>query len=209
MLRELYDLDLQPFVNALEARGFTVPGPSQSNYAQTYLSMASSLNLSYLDDIAATIRESSDRRALAYLIQQNALMTIAKRAGYEVIAIGSDYSATERLDVADQCLCEQYGLSETEVATLNLTPLRTLPLHRWTYDAHRRKFDAAFNHLQDARIQTRPNLVFAHVLSPHPPFVSHPTGRPGRTARSASQTAVIFAVHALTTSPDTVTRHGS
>ena len=186
VLQELYGLDLQPFVKALEGRGFVIPDASQSNYAQTYLSMASSLNLSYLDGIAATMRDSSDRRALDYLIQQNALMTIAKRAGYEVVAIGSDYSASERFDVADQCLCEQYGLSEIEVATLNLTPLRALPLHRWTYDAHRRKFDAAFNHLQQARSQTRPNFVFAHVLSPHPPFVFASDGTPRSSGKTFS-----------------------
>ena len=186
VLQDLYDLDLQPFVNALEARGFVVPAASQSNYAQTYLSMASSLNLSYLDDIAATMRESSDRRPLDHLIRQNALMTIARRADYEVVAIGSDYSATARFDVADQCLCEQYGLSEIEVATLNLTPIRALPLHRWTYDAHRRKFEATFSHLQRARGQTRPNFVFAHVLAPHPPFVFTSDGAPRSNGKTFS-----------------------
>ena len=196
VLQELYDLDMRPFVKALEARGFAIPGASQSNYAQTYLSMASSLNLGYLDGITATMREGSDRQALGYLIQQNALMTVAKQAGYQVIAIGSDYSATERFDVADQCLCEQYGFNETEVATLNLTPLRALPLHRWTYDAHRRKFDAAFNHLWDARSQGRKEGRI------------HGAPR-SNGGHSTSLTAVIVVVSAQSTSPDIVTRHGS
>ena len=164
VLQELYDLDLQPFVKALEGRGFVIPDASQSNYAQTYLSMASSLNLSYLDGIAATMRDSSDRRALDYLIQQNALMTIAKRAGYEVIAIGSDYSATERFDVADQCLCEQYRLernrsSHAQFDAASSPAAPSLDLRRTPSKIRRRIQPSAAGAQPDAaepRLRTRP-----------------------------------------------------
>jgi hypothetical protein len=182
ILNELYDLDIGSFVKALEARGFAVPEASQSNYAQTYLSLASSLNLSYLDSIGTAMGNSSDRRVLHYLIQNNALTRLAKRAGYQVIAIGSSYAATERLTTADLCLCEQYGLHEIEAAAINLTPLRALPLDRWTYDAHRRKIDQAFQHLEYASRIVGPKLIFAHFISPHPPFVFAPDGRPRANA---------------------------
>ena len=178
VLRERYQLDLGPFVKALESRGFVVPSASQSNYAQTFLSVASSLNLSYLDPIAEQMKESGDRRVLGYLIQNNALTALAKRSGREVIAIGSDYSATERLANADVCLCEQYGLHEIEAAAINLTPLRALPLDRWTFEAHRRKIEQEFHHLQAAAARHGPKLVFAHLISPHPPFVFTADGRP-------------------------------
>jgi hypothetical protein len=176
ILRDRYDLDLDPFVTALAARGFDVPTNGQSNYAQTFLSLGSSLNLSYLDTVASSMVESGDRRVLYYLIQNNALMKLAKRAGYRVVAIGSDYAATERLDGADHCHCEQFGLHEVEATALNLTPLRVLPLERWTYGAHRRKVEESFRHLRDAAREPGPKLVFAHVLAPHPPFVFGPGG---------------------------------
>jgi hypothetical protein len=183
VLNELYQLDIGPFVNALEARGFAVPEASQSNYAQTFLSLASSLNLSYLDPIASAMGNSGDRRVLDHLIKNNALTRLAKRGGYQVIAIGSNYAATDRLTTADLCLCEQYGLHEIEATAINLTPLRALPLDRWTYDAHRRKIEQEFRHLEYASSTAGPKLVFAHLISPHPPFVFAPDGRPRANAK--------------------------
>jgi len=43
-----YDLDTRPFLKELEQMGFFVARCSQSNYAQTQLSLASSLNMDYL-----------------------------------------------------------------------------------------------------------------------------------------------------------------
>jgi hypothetical protein len=171
VLENRYGLDLAPFVAALRSRGFDVPERSQSNYSQTFLSLASSLNLSYLDPVAAAMADSNDRRVLHYLIQNNALMKLARRAGYRVIAIGSDYEATDRIAEADVCHCEQFGLHEVEATAVSLTPLRALPIERWTYGAHRRKVEASFQHLIDSSRLAGPKLVFAHILAPHPPFV--------------------------------------
>jgi hypothetical protein len=106
------------------------------------------------------------------------MATLARRAGYQVIAVGSDYAATEWLDNADQCRCEQYGLHEVEVAAINMTPFRALLPNRWTYDAHRRKVEESFRQLQSAAGQAGPKLVFGHLLAPHPPFVFEADGRP-------------------------------
>ena len=184
VLKERYGLDLGGFVRELESRGFVVPARSQSNYAQTFLSLGSTLNLSYLDSVAEAMGDSGDRRVLHHLIQNNALMLIAKRAGYRVIAIGSNYAATERIDAADACHCTQFGLREIESTAVNLTPLRALPLSRWTYDAHRRKVEESFRHLRESTAEAGPTFVFAHILAPHPPFVF---GHDGRAVSNAGR----------------------
>lgn len=175
ILKSRYNLDLDRFSAGLKARGFDLPARSQSNYAQTFLSIGSSLNLSYLDPVATAV-ESSDRRVLDYLIQNNALMKLARRSGYRVLAVGSDYAATERLMAADYCQCEQFGLHEVEATAINLTPLRALPLDRWTYGGHRRKIEDSLRSLQTMAATPGPKLVFAHFLSPHPPFVFNHDG---------------------------------
>ena len=135
-LAELYDVDLGALVTFLKDRGFYVADASRSNYSQTYLSLASTLNMNYLDDVAAVMRNSRDRRPLDYLIQNNALMQAARKAGYQVVGISSDYLVTERWDGADICLCARYGLDELEQHVIWKTPLAALPLDRWTYGAH-------------------------------------------------------------------------
>ena len=178
ILKDRFHLDLGPFVRALEARGFTVPTLGRSNYAQTYLSLGSALNLSYLDRVTDGMADSSDRRVLDYLIQHNAVSKLARRAGYRVVAIGSDYAATTSMAGADECRCERYGLHEVEATAINLTPLRAVLPDRLTYGAHRRKIEAAFKHARAVAKEAGPKLVFAHVIAPHPPFVFHADGRP-------------------------------
>jgi hypothetical protein len=179
VLRRYYDTDLSTFVDFLKSRGFSVPDQSQSNYAQTFLSLASTLNMTYLDDVAAARTNGSrDRRPLQALIHQNALMAAAKRAGYRVIAIGSDYLATHSIEAADVCACQQYGLDEIQTGMLALTPFAGLPLDRWTYGAHRRNVIEAFKSLETLSGLPGPKLVFVHVIAPHPPFVFGPDGGP-------------------------------
>jgi len=62
-LRELYDLDNRDFLDALEQRGFFVADRGRSNYPQTRYSIASSLNMSYLDrwDLAIRARTCRSR----------------------------------------------------------------------------------------------------------------------------------------------------
>ena len=54
MLKSIYSTDNSGFLRDLEGMGFSVPSRAKSNYSQTYLSMASSLNLNYLDSLGVT-----------------------------------------------------------------------------------------------------------------------------------------------------------
>ncbi len=182
-LHRAYNVDLRPVVAALEARGFYVVERARSNYSQTYLSLASTLNLSYLDDVAEAVGTATrDRAPLGYLIQENALMQLASRAGYRTVVFGSDYMATERLDRADVCICSPSRLYETELAAIALTPLAAVPLRLVSaedpYEGHRRKVVETFAALESYKRGPGRTLLFAHVLSPHAPFVLAKGGRP-------------------------------
>ena len=69
MLARLYGAETAPFLGRLGERGFFVAGESVANYPQTALSLASSLNATYLDAVVrATGARGTDRRLLNELI---------------------------------------------------------------------------------------------------------------------------------------------
>ena len=176
-LQNIYGLDLGPFVADLRATGFHVVDHARSNYAHTVLSFSSFLNLDYLDVVAKAVGEKSgNREALEFLIQHNGLMKLAKRAGYEVVGIGTDYAATYGFDEADVCVCQQYGPSMFEQAVIDATPFAAAPIDRWTYGAHHTKVLASLDALDSGIPSSRRQFVFAHILAPHPPFTFAPDG---------------------------------
>ncbi len=61
VLRRDYDADLSTFVDFLKSRGSAFLIKSQSNYAQTFLSLASTLNMTILDDVAVAGATGSSR----------------------------------------------------------------------------------------------------------------------------------------------------
>jgi hypothetical protein len=182
-VRRTHGADLSGFVAALRARGFYVADGARSNYAQTYLSLASTLNMGYLDDIAGQMGpNTTSRDVLGYLIEENVLMRMASRAGYRVVGIGSDYPATQRFPHADVCVCSLSGLDEIETAAIAQTPLAAAPLDllpsAGPHAAHRRKVLDALDALTRYGGGRQPTFVFAHIMAPHAPYVFARDGTP-------------------------------
>jgi hypothetical protein len=63
VLDEVFDYDNRPFLTRLESLGFSVADNSRSNYAMTRLSLPSSLNMDYLDDLGPPLVAGSHEPA--------------------------------------------------------------------------------------------------------------------------------------------------
>ena len=89
---EPYGVDLTPFQDDLRRRGFAVPVRSRSNYGQTHLCLASSLNMSYVDDLPRIMGMPT----IAHLLTSSSLRAASSgdfvELGYELVMIGSDYA---------------------------------------------------------------------------------------------------------------------
>ncbi len=172
VLQDVYGVSLAALRLELERQGFYVPTRSRAPYAQTMLSLAATLNMNYLDSIAATIgQESKNRYPLAALLKGNTMMAVARASGYRVISVGSEFAPTSDFDDADNGPAPD-GLSDYQQTALAMTPLAALPLDHWTYKAHGRNVVRQFSKLDElASNATAPKFVFAHILVPHPPFV--------------------------------------
>jgi hypothetical protein len=179
VLEELFDYDNSKFIDSLRQEGFFVANKGRANYAQTALSLASSLNLKYLDDLAERLGpKSRDRQPLEEMIHDNTVFQFLERQGYIVVAFDSGYSFTDVRD-ADLYMSPGWSWDEFEVALINTTPIPILlkkDLEHNPYALHRRRILYAFDHLADVSELKGPHFVFAHILAPHPPFVFGPNG---------------------------------
>jgi hypothetical protein len=174
VLEQAYRYDNSEFLGFLSEKGFFIADKSLANYAQTDLSLASSLNLTYLDDLATLVgSESWDRRPLENMIQKNAVVRFLEQHGYTIVGLASGFSATD-LRNSEVHIGSGRTWNELEIRLLCSTPIPWLAIKGSVFDpyaAHRQKVLHTINHIADASRLPGPYFVFAHVLAPHGPFV--------------------------------------
>jgi hypothetical protein len=174
ILERTYHLDNSEFLGFLRSAEFRVADRSRSNYAQTYLSLASSLNLGYLDSIVGSEGRRSGRSVpLIRMIENNLVADFLRRRGYAIITFSSGYTGTT-LEGADLTLEPRRSLSEFHDMLLSTTllPVVLAPLIRHSPDdLHRERILFSFRSIPKAARGRHPAFVFAHIVSPHPPFV--------------------------------------
>jgi hypothetical protein len=107
-LEKYYDYDNSGFVKFLEEKGFYVTKNSHSNYAQTSTSLASTLNMKYLNYLSDKVgNESKDHRILYQMLDNNLVMRSFKSAGYQIYSFDSGAWSTRNLNIADENLCSK------------------------------------------------------------------------------------------------------
>jgi hypothetical protein len=180
VMRESYDTDISGFTDFLKSRGFQVAQQSRSNYSQTYLSLAASLNFTYLDSLARVLGpEAKDQSPLMAMIEHSRLTDFLRRRGYALVTFASGYTGTELKD-ADRRLAPPWALSEFQDLLLGTTMLPWLlgpRLGALEDESHRERVRYTLRTIPDAARGPRPVFVFAHVVSPHTPFVFDARGR--------------------------------
>lgn len=177
VLQVMYHLDNQSFISWLQTRGFLVPQESRSNYIQTLFSLTSLFNLDYLDAERIPEDDSGFFRIVGGWLQTSRVLSFIKARGYQVIDIVGGYGYTV-LQSADHIYRAFYSLNDYEGLMFTTTSLYRLnewfdlgfiPSH--SYEAHRRRVRFVFETLARIPAQPGPKFVFAHIISPHPPFV--------------------------------------
>ena len=187
ILKNEYGYDNSDFLNALRDLGFTVAECSQSNYAQTQLSLASSLNFNYIDSLSDRfVSGSDDRTGLDQLIHHGAVRESLEKAGYQTVAFATGFLATELTD-ADYFLGPQHSqgqLNEFEYLLMETTFARLLQdgnrfgIQNAGSELFRERTLFTLDKLDELSYIQGPKFVFVHVVAPHPPYVFGPTGGP-------------------------------
>ena len=121
VLDDLYGLDNGPFLAALRTRGFCVADSARSNYAQTLLSVVSTLTGRYFEEPDVSTNEGEVfRRHLARRLKEVLRRRSLVADGAWTRAFATGYSATEILD-ADVYQGPVISLNEFERALVAMT----------------------------------------------------------------------------------------
>ncbi len=194
VLSECFRYDNSAFLDSLTASGFVVAEQSRSNITITDLSLASSLNMEYPQDLASSSVEIGDPVQLSRWIKYSKVRQVFEQAGYTFIAFDSGYSQTRILD-ADVF----YSLDQRRHPILGgLNPFESLVIKTSAgivlYDFYgylpetvRRFLDSSYRQHRDLILFTldklpsiaedpRATFTFVHILAPHNPFVFGPNG---------------------------------
>ncbi len=195
VLKNQFGYDNADFLNGLRDLGFFVADCSQSNYAQTQMSLASSLNFNYIDALSDRfIAGSKDRTGLDALIQHSAARASLEKAGYKTVAFATGFLFTELTD-ADYFLGPGYSwgeLNEFEALLMETTFARLLQdgnrfgMQTSGSERYRERTLFTLEKVGDLSYIKGPKFVFVHVVIPHPPYVFGPTGGPVEPAEAGT-----------------------
>jgi hypothetical protein len=209
-LEQVYGFDNSAFRAGLQRLGFVLAECSQANYAQTELSIASSTNLEYLDALGKSFRPGTDNRLpLLPLIRSSAVRRSLEALGYRTVAFDTGYTFIDLQD-ADLYLSPRLGngLAGFELLFLRSTaglivldsatllPRLLAPGLHHPQAEHRERVLFALDELGSLGSQPGPKYVYAHIVSPHEPFVLGANGEPSDAPAVPGEAGVDWEVQA-------------
>jgi hypothetical protein len=171
VMKELFGFDNEPFLRRMEARGFFVARKSNSNYCQTRLSLASTLNANYLDKLLTP--STSDLLPITDLIRDNMVIRSLRPLNYKFVTFETGFEPTNLPD-ADVHLMPRPGHPGFTQLLLEMTPLDACLSEVVQVDRYKNLRDRTLyllDHLPEVAGIPEPTFTFAHILGPHPPFV--------------------------------------
>jgi len=176
VLLETFDYDNSPFLNALAERGFYVVENAHSNYPKTQMSLASSLNLDYLDPEHLQAEWNEALPDFVAQIWDNTVMDFLADYGYEFPTFSSGVAATE-IDNGRFVKPDTFLLTEFQQVYIGMTPLRS-PVERIARSGEADRVLFVLDELGKIRRGDQPMFVFAHFMSPHMPHTFDAAGKP-------------------------------
>jgi hypothetical protein len=188
VLQEQYFYDNTDFLKFLRKRGFFVADRSNSNYTLTYLSLASSLNMMYLDSLYSEKPEGQKDRSVPYgMINDNAVSAYLKSNGYKVVNFSSGWGPTNFSPKAD------YNFATSLWNEFTMIVIKTSMfsiIYKRTKVQKEIKIIKTLNQLASLDFIKEPKFVFAHIVCPHPPYLFDRNGNPVPTAELSMEGSV-------------------
>ena len=174
VLQHTYAFENREFLDYLRRTGFYVAQRSRSNYNFTEPSLASSTNVMFLDMFRSWAEMPWPSKVpLGRLLKSSSLFRDLRNLGYQFVAFssGREITAVRSADVFMEPASHLDVFLEILLVRTPVPVFRSLFESLPTpYDRHRELIHYTLEHIPDFTRGEYPNLVFAHLINPHPPF---------------------------------------
>lgn len=176
ILEKVYGYDNASFRHFLAEKGFYLAEEAHSNYALTFLSLASSLNMDYMHSLLeGQNHHPRDQMVPYHFIENNRVLHLLSQAGYQIIHFNSGWSGTIYNENAHHNVHCGHWENEFRLRAAGTTMLQPFI----TGSAARERVLCTFQELGRLdQFTQQPRFVFAHIIPPHPPYLFDSQGRP-------------------------------
>ena len=186
-LKECCDYDNTAFDNYLVSQDFYIASKSYSNYTFTAPSLASSMNMeyiNYLTDVYGDEGSSTNKQMglrLTQMIRDNKVARVLREKGYRYVYITSSTKHAKNVDIQMDVRCGR--MSDFNIKLVSTTMFRALDgIFHITGEGKRKAVLCYFSKLADVQRIKGPKFVFSVIPVPHPPYVFGRNGEQiGRT----------------------------
>ncbi len=174
ILKQFYGFDNQPFLESLRQKNFQVLENSFASYPWTHLSLTSALNMSHLHEFAKQVGENRKSRGHLYqFLQNNRVSKFLRQRGYRYIHLASTGGETMMNPYADKVYsCRSSGGVKHEIyrVLIESSLLRVVfnDLGKDLAECHKENYQT-FSKIPE--LEKGPKFVFAHIVSPHHPYL--------------------------------------
>ena len=160
----------------LKGKGFYVPGASRSNYIKTVLSLSSSLNMEYLDEVVRGYERSANWTPVYGYLWRHRVGGFLRSQGYSYTHLGSWYYPTRENPQATRNI-NYYSAMPRKILqlvdSLGFSSLQEAVGSPW-FNERLQNWHRVRRQVDDVVGLVRtpgPKFVLLHVLVPHPPYV--------------------------------------
>ncbi|OGI01379.1 MAG: hypothetical protein A2Y25_02680 [Candidatus Melainabacteria bacterium GWF2_37_15] len=193
-LKEYYNYDNSEFLTWLENKGFFVAENSTSNYMCTTYSITSSLNMRYInDDLQNTHNMNTNAFKLVQLRRENEVVKFLKSKGYRFLFLDVvkndmlsdlksiadiEYTNNEFNFLLTSLNYLIYKNSIIGLLDLNGNFIEEKFINIYFYNSYKNSLIKRLEFLSHPeKIAREPKFIYAHFLTPHPPYLFNRTGK--------------------------------